>query len=93
MRINIQVLLNATHTNTLWHTPMVSLDDGMPQSATCSTFELLDYLKSVGVSEEEINEAARGIEEKGRTVLESSKVSEADLKRVLTSEARQESVP
>ena len=93
MRIHIEVLLNTTQTNTLEHPPIVSLNDGMPQSARCSTCELLDYLKSVGVSEEEINDAAREIEEKGRTVLESRKVREADLKGVLISEAKQESVP
>src|ERR1035438_10667705 len=71
MKLRIQVLLNAAHTNTLQHPPIVSLDDGMPQPAGCSTSELLDYLKSAGVSENEISEAVREIEQKGQTVLES----------------------
>lgn len=83
MKIRIQVLLNATYTNTLQHPPIVSLGDGMPQSARCSTCELLDYLKSTGVSNNEINKAAREIEQKGQTVLESTTIIEADLKRIL----------
>ena len=83
MRLRIQVLLNATRTNTLQHPPLVSLDDGMPRSARCSTCELLDYLKSAGVSDNEINEAAREIEHKGQTVLESTTIIEAGLERVL----------
>jgi hypothetical protein len=83
MRIRIQVLFNATHTNALQHPPIVSLGDGMLQSARCSTCELLDYLRSAGVSDNEINEAGREIEQKGHTVLESATITEADLKRVL----------
>jgi|ERR1022692_4134424 hypothetical protein len=83
MKLRIQVLLNAAHTNTLQHPPIVSLDDGMPQPAGCSTSELLDYLKSAGVSENEISEAVREIEQKGQTVLESTMIIGADLKRAL----------
>jgi hypothetical protein len=55
----------------------------MPQPAGCSTSELLDYLKSAGVSENEISEAVREIEQKGQTVLESTMIIGADLKRAL----------
>jgi hypothetical protein len=85
MNINIQVLSNATRTNTLLHPPIVSLDGGTPQSARCSTLELLDYLKSAGASENEIRGKAREIEDNGRTTFESSKINEAELKRVLES--------
>jgi hypothetical protein len=83
MKIRIQVLFNATHTNTLQHPPIVSLGDGMLQPARCSTYELLDYLRRAGVSDNEIDEAVREIEQMGQTVLESATITEADLKRVL----------
>jgi hypothetical protein len=81
MKLRIQILLNATHTNTLQHPPIVSLDDGIPQSARCSTCELLDYLKRSGASDNEINEAVREIEQKGQSLLELT--TEADIQRVL----------
>jgi hypothetical protein len=83
MKLKIEVRLNFTHTNTLQHPPIVSLDDGMPLRSTCSTCELLDYLKSAGVSDAEIEEAVREIEQNGQTVLESATITEAYLRRVL----------
>src|SRR5271168_5256597 len=86
MKLTIDVIRNAENRNTLSHKPLVQLNDGLPQSSGCSMCELLDFLKSAGVSEEEINRARREIEEKGRPVLESDKILGADLERVLEPE-------
>jgi hypothetical protein len=86
MKLTIVALRNAENRNTLEHKPIVQLNDGMPQSRGCMTRELLDYMISAGVSEEEINRGRREIEENGQTVLESTKITEAELERVLEPE-------
>lgn len=86
MKLAVVVSRNRENRNTLLHKPIVQLNDGMPQSMGCLTVELLGHLNSAGVSNEEINRLRREIEEKGWSILESTKIVCADLKRVLESE-------
>lgn len=82
MKLTIVVTRNRENRNTLLHPPIVQLNDGMPQSRGCSTHDLLNYLNS-GVSKEEIYRARGEIEVKGWSILESNKIIDADLERVL----------
>jgi hypothetical protein len=87
MKLTINVLRNSERSNTLLHPPIVQLNDGMPQSRRCSAYELLEYLRlRADVSENEFNRGLREIEEKGLTVLESTKIVVADFERVLEPE-------
>jgi hypothetical protein len=86
MKLNIEVIRNTERRNTLLHSPIVQLNDGMPRPTRCQTIELLAYLTSAGVPEEEIDRARRELEEEGRTLLESTKIIDAGLERVLEPE-------
>jgi hypothetical protein len=83
MKLYIVVARNRENNYTLLHKPAVALNDGALQQRGCCTYEILDYLKSAGVSDEEIDRARTEIEEKGQTALESTRIVDADLGRVL----------
>jgi hypothetical protein len=83
MKITIQVNSNR---DLLLHKPIVRLNDDLPQPSGCSTGELLDYLRSAGVSAEEINRATREIDAGHPAIIESTKITAADLMQALEPE-------
>jgi hypothetical protein len=86
MKLAIHASRNHENANTLLHPLVVQINDGTPQARRCSTYELVNYFKTAGVSKEEIDRVQSGILEKGRAVLESSKIVDADIERVLEPE-------
>jgi hypothetical protein len=60
--------------------------NGMCQAVRGSMYEVLEYLTSIGFSEDEIKRLGIEFTEAGHTVLETDKITEADLRRVLEPE-------
>jgi len=84
-RLYIEVIRSLTHPDhTLLHVPIVSVNDGTPQPIKCRADELLGYLKRSGFSDEEIERAQKEIEDRGQTTIGSTKLTAAELERILS---------
>jgi hypothetical protein len=86
MKVAIHASRNYENTNTLLHPLVVWINDGIARARRCSTYDLVNYLRTAGVSKDEIDRLQSGILEEGRAVLESSKIVDADVERVLEPE-------
>lgn len=67
--------------HTIFHKPMLRVNDGALQQCDVYTYDLLVCLKGAGFSDEELTTAWKEIEDKGSTTIQSSTI---DLRKVVS---------